>query len=248
MSTCFIVLYPIRYDHIKQSYRFLERGLFLLLFLNLIAGTIPEKVEAKKNIFNPQDKRVIVLDPGHGGYDKGAQGAAGTFEKTITLTLAQLIVNELENEFELILTRTDDYGLDITSRIDLTHHLKANLFISLHTGGSFLHQTSGIDIFYFEKMSKSASAYAEAPRSSNSHFLAELIQKRFYDGKKKSKVQVKGAPLLILEGVDMPAILIEVGYLTHPTEEKTLADKEFLADLAKKISQGVIDFFQKINR
>lgn len=247
MSTCFIVLYPIRYDHVKQSCPFLYRALFLLLFLSLIAGTIPEKVEAKKIIFNQQDKRVIVLDPGHGGYDKGAQGAAGTFEKKITLTLAQLIVNELENEFELILTRTDDYGLDIASRINIAHHLKANLFISLHTGGSFLHQTSGIDIFYFEKMSQSATACAETLHSTNSRFLAELIQKRFYDGKKKSKVQVRGAPLLVLEGADMPAILIEVGYLTHPIEEKKLADKEYLADLAKKISQGVIDFFQKIN-
>ncbi|MBN1931033.1 MAG: N-acetylmuramoyl-L-alanine amidase [Desulfobacterales bacterium] len=246
MSTCFIV-YPIRSDPIKQFYPILYRAVFLLLLFTLIAVTIPVKAGAKKNIFNPKNKRLIVLDPGHGGYDKGAQGAAGTFEKTIALTLAQLIVDELENEFEMILTRTDDYGLDIPSRINLTHHHKAELFISLHTGGSFLHQTNGIDIFYFERMSQYAIDYEETPHSTNSRFLAELIQKRFFEGEKKSKVQLRGAPLLILEGLDMPAILIEVGHLTHPAEEKKLTDKEFLADLAKKISQGIIDFFQKIN-
>jgi len=74
-------------------------------------------------------------------------------EKSITLSLARRIAAALEDDCKVVLTRTDDYGMKIFERTAAANHLKADLFISLHTGGSFLHKTSGISIFYFDDSS-----------------------------------------------------------------------------------------------
>ena len=78
-------------------------------------------------------KSIIVIYPGHGGQESGAKGPDGTLEKTVTLELARLIASELEPEFKVVLTRTDDYQVDLDNRTSLANHLKADIFISIHT-------------------------------------------------------------------------------------------------------------------
>jgi N-acetylmuramoyl-L-alanine amidase len=75
--------------------------------------------------------------------------------------------------------------------------------------------------------------------------LARLIQKSIQDQRKYLKCETQGVPLLVLAGANMPAILIEIGYLTNPAEEKALRDLDFLSDLAKGITNGIVVFFQK---
>lgn len=211
-----------------------------------------------------KDKKIVVLDPGHGGHDNGARGPEGIMEKAVTLSLARRIVAELEDVYKVVLTRTDDYGMKIFERTAAANHLKADLFISLHTGGSFLHKTSGISIFYFDEISitdqEKRPALSKPDKNipapiawhtiqikhkKTSRALAETIREHLEDQTGSLKRPVQTALLMVLEGADMPAVLIEIGYLTNPAEEKKLADPDYLSDLAKDIRNGIIDFFNK---
>lgn len=208
-------------------------------------------------------KKTIVLDPGHGGYDKGAKGPDGTFEKTVNMELAQVLAVELGKTYEVVLTRTDDYWVDILTRTAMANHLNADLFISIHTGGSFLHQANGISLYYYEKVStpafmpeansmegfKNSNLQASWSDIQNRHQksskdLAELLLNRINDPP-SFKTEIQGAPLMVLEGADMPAVLIEVGYITNPADEIKLNDINILSDISERIKNGIEDFFEK---
>jgi N-acetylmuramoyl-L-alanine amidase len=219
-----------------------------------VPGLIPV-VQAQSSIY----EATVVLDPGHGGLDTGAKGQQEALEKTVTLTLAQLVAASLEADHRVILTRTGDYGLDIPGRTAVANGAGANLFISLHTGGGFLHQASGLNVFYFKDLptvTEPEKGAAHAGNMENWDFLqyrhqtassrlAGEVEKHLRAGNRYAVNGVETAPLMVLRGADMPAVLLEVGYLTNPLEEKKLQDPEVLADLAERIRAAVSSFLQK---
>ena len=239
--------------------------IILLLFMMLAHFTI---AEAKSNKLDFQNqKKTIVIDPGHGGYDIGAKGPDGTFEKNVTMELARVLALELEKTYKVILTRTDDYWIDILERTAMANHLNADMFISIHTGGSLLHQASGVSLYYYEKTSTSAlmleTESMEGSSSSNFKERWSNIQGRHQKNSKvlaerilnnlKEKIgenveynaQIQGAPLMVLEGADTPAILIEIGYLTNPKEEKSLNDINVLSVFPEKSKRASMSFLKK---
>ncbi len=231
------------------------------MLIIVFACVVTTEVKAEKLIFG-KHKKIIVIDPGHGGRDKGARGPDGVLEKRVTLTLARMIRAELENKYSSVLTRSGDYWLDIPDRTAVANHTKADMFISIHTGGSFLHKASGILVFYFKEISEPAPAFeATLPKPfkdsdiqipwdniQNKHIaaskvLAELMQNRINDQIKFMESKTESAPLMVLSGADMPSILIEIGYLTNPATEKELRNVEILSEIAKGISNGIDDFW-----
>lgn len=226
----------------------------------------PTQVSYAANPFLDEIK-TVVLDPGHGGHDHGAKGPAGTLEKSVTLGLAQLIADQLKKNYKMILTRSDDYSVDIPDRTAVANHQKADLFISIHTGGSFLHQAKGINIFYYKELSghgletgvDSSKQRANAnpqilwdniqtKHIASSKVLAQIMQNNINSGLEFSKSKIQNADLMVLKGADMPAILIEIGYLTNPGDEKNLQSPEVLSDFARTICQGIDDYFQNSKR
>ncbi len=220
----------------------------------------------KTNLALDQGPFKVALDPGHGGHDAGVRGENGVLEKTVTLTLAKMVARQLDDAFLVVLTRNADYAVDLIERGAIANHNSADLFISLHIGGSFLHRVSGGAIFYYEKVSVSDSdTGTEAGLSKNdvsadcdnrwdclqsnhtirSRVLANLIKKRLAERVTFWDIQVRGAPLMVLKGVDVPAAVIEIGYLTNPTDEKTFGDPKILSDIARGISDGIHRFFKK---
>jgi N-acetylmuramoyl-L-alanine amidase len=208
-------------------------------------------------------KKTIVIDPGHGGYEKGGQGPDGTFENTVTLKFAQVLAEELGKTYKTILTRTDDSWVDIPARSATANHVDADMFISIHTGGSFLHQASGMSLYYYQKTSKSTLtldpdsskefkndnpevswANIQDRHQQNSKILAESVRDRI-GRQTQYKPEIEGAPLMVLEGADMPAILIEIGYITNPVDEKSLLDIDVLSKIAQAMRNGIDDFFEK---
>jgi len=224
----------------------------------------PLQATPEKPIFAKQ-KKTIVLDPGHGGHDNGALGQEGTFEKNVTLELARTVAAELENTYHVILTRTDDYFLNIPTRTSMANHANADLFISIHAGGSFLHQASGITLYFFNAISKSVltpdtdssnpleTIDHQSPWSDiqnrhqpSSKILANLLLNRITEQTLFKKGEILGAPLKVLEGADMPAVCLEIGYITNPVEEKSLQDISVLSNIAQSIRNGIDDFFEKV--
>ncbi len=239
-----------------RSYYKTAAILFSLLGFILITGT-----NAKQGLFEA-GMPVVVIDPGHGGNDAGAKGPAGTREKTVTLNLARSIADQLKTGFRVVLTRNDDYRLDLSERAAVANQSKADIFISLHTGGSFIGTTSGGTVFFYQQFLESAlTAEAEATQSltdSNlpadwdqiqtkyritSQKLAKMIQYQLNRVRQPPDTNVQGAPLLVLEGADMPAVAIEIGNLSNPNDEKDLQDTEILSVIAAAIAKGVDSFF-----
>ena len=224
----------------------------------------PLQATPKKPFFAKQ-KKTIVIDPGHGGYDNGASGPEGTFEKKVTLELARMLATKLENTYRVILTRTDDYFIDIPTRTSMANHENADLFISIHAGGSFLHQANGTTLYFFSKISESVLTPDTDPSKSletighrslwsdiqnrhqtSSKILANLLLNRIAEQTLFKKGEILGAPLKVLEGADMPAVCLEIGYITNPAEEKSLQDTSVLSNIAQSIRNGIDDFFEKV--
>ena len=220
---------------------------------------VPDGI-AKPLIFE-KNLRVVVIDPGHGGNNAGARGPNGTFEKTVTLHLAQIIAHKLEPDYRIVLTRNDDYGLDSSSRTAVANHAKAEIFISLHTGSSFVHSISGTAVYFYQPFQESAlttktltpKPLAESNPTvgwemiqtkyrASSEKLAKLIQSRLNNTRQTPHIKAQGVPLLVLEGADMPAVAIEIGNLSNASEEKLMSDPQFLSEIAQDIIEGIVIF------
>jgi N-acetylmuramoyl-L-alanine amidase len=116
---------------------------------------------AAKSIYWGRAKREVVLDPGHGGADSGARSPDGTSEKQVALDLSRLIAAEFDGPYRVQLTRTDDYRLEIERRTDIANNLKADVFISIHTGGSFSPIPGGSVIYCYKETASERLPYPD---------------------------------------------------------------------------------------
>ena len=208
-------------------------------------------------------RKTIVIDPGHGGHDTGVKDSGGSLEKTVALSLARLIETELKGRYRVILTRTDDYGLDVPDRTDIANHAKANLFISIHTGGSFDRQAGGITIYYFKDSSAQPSPEKKPGKNvalddnqilwdrlqqkhvTSSRRLAQRLRKHINQQINFMPCRITTAPLLVLRGADMPAVMLEAGYLTNPDNEKYLSNEKDLRKIARAMTVGIEEFIRR---
>jgi N-acetylmuramoyl-L-alanine amidase len=231
------------------------------ILMGLVILILSPAADSKQKPFEA-DMPMVVIDPGHGGNDTGAQGPDGTLEKTVTLNLARLIARQLADSHRVVLTRSDDYRLEISSRTAVANQSKADIFISLHTGNSFIHSIAGSTVYFYQQFHESAlSAEPKPPKHltqsslpvnwdqiqtkyrMTSEKLAKLIQSRLSLIWQPPHTKYEGAPLLVLEGADMPAVTIEIGNLSNPNEVKALRDPEFLSRIARAIAEGIDAFF-----
>jgi N-acetylmuramoyl-L-alanine amidase len=206
---------------------------------------------------------VIVLDPGHGGKDQGAVGSNSHVEKAAALSLAAKISEKLVDAYTVYMTRTDDYDMTAFDRTSTANHHKADVFISIHAGGSFLRQTKGFTVFYFDSAGESTSKIPrdvspditsptedplfwdeiQSRHTTRSKKLAETIKSVFTE--KSVPTHIQNAPLLVLRGADMPAVLVEFGYITNPTDENSLFDPKRLDEYADMVKTAMDRFLKK---
>lgn len=173
----------------------------------------------------------IVIDPGHGGEDNGATGASGQFEKDFTLSLSKKVEKLLKQEsgIEVFMTRTDDSFISQESRYrpKYANKLNADLFISIH-GNTFSDpDVSGTETFYYHK---------------NSRLLAEIIQKHVVEATGFKDRGVQKQNLFVVKDTKMPAVLIEVGYLTNPQNESKMWTDDIQSDIATSIVEGIKEY------
>ena len=210
----------------------------------------------------PERLPKIVIDPGHGGADQGARGPTGHMEKNVTLELARRLAQVLEGHSEVILTRNDDYAVELRHRSAIANQANADLYISLHAGAGFLHATNVRTVYFLNSSDSPPGAATEAPPGSNrqlwrmaqkaykeqSIVLADLLDEKLEKLSDGTGCEIQGAPLIVLEGAAMPAVLIEVGHITHPATEKTLLTDQGIADLAGAIGQGLKGYIDTSKR
>jgi N-acetylmuramoyl-L-alanine amidase len=203
----------------------------------------------------------IAIDPGHGGADSGAKGPTGKLEKTISLELARQLTLKLEAHSKVILTRSDDYSLAHRQRSAIANQAKADIFVAIHTGAAFLHGTNAITIYYFNPAKSGDNLTPDTIRTQDlnrwdraqlQHKTASLNLAATLKGslgkiKGAGECRVQGAPLVVLEGVNMPAILIEVGHITHPAGEKSLSSSQGIELLSSAMEKGIAAYLASMS-
>ncbi|MDD5205976.1 MAG: N-acetylmuramoyl-L-alanine amidase, partial [Desulfobacterales bacterium] len=212
--------------------------------------------------------RKIVIDPGHGGKDPGCF-VDGIEEKTIVLDLAKAMAGKIKEKLqcETVLTRDKDLFVPLERRTAFANMHKADLFISLHINAHKQDDVHGLET-YFLNMATDERAVMVAAREnatseknisdlqkilndlmlntkiSESSKLAHEVQKGILLNVKKrfDKVRdlgVKQAPFYVLIGAEMPAVLVEVGFITNDMEKKRLLSKPYIEALANGLVAGI---------
>ncbi|MFZ5633113.1 MAG: N-acetylmuramoyl-L-alanine amidase family protein [Bacillota bacterium] len=214
---------------------------FLVLFF-LYMFFMPA-VPAAADPVSPLQGKVVVVDPGHGGYDPGAV-RGGVYEKDINLQIALKLKKSLEEKGAVvILTRNGDYNLaivglhkreahryDLGKRLEMADQSKAGLFVSIHVNCICNRIHGGAEVFYY-------------PHSEKGKLLAECIQAELRSIPGIQKRIAKTSDCYVLRNARIPAALVEVGYLSNPGERNNLLNGEYQALLAEKISCGIREYF-----
>jgi N-acetylmuramoyl-L-alanine amidase len=213
--------------------------------------------------------RTVAIDPGHGGADEGAHGAGGAKEKNLTLAVARRVkaVIEARLGIRILLTRDDDRSVPIDERTAIANNNKADLFISLHANASLRPKTTGLAIFCAEFDRDAARTatpggadrvpafgggsrdielvlwdLAQIRHLDQSIAFAGMLEGLLHDHVPLVERPVDHAPLRVLESANMPAVLIEMGYLTNPDQEKLLAGDVFQNTLVQALYDAIVKY------
>ena len=215
--------------------------------------------------------RTIVLDPGHGGDDAGVKGTDGNLEKDVVLSVARRTKAAIEGRLgiRVLLTRDEDTKADVDSRAAIANNNKADLFVSLHANGSPHDTARGALVYYLllDRVGEEAQRQSRADREivpvygggnrevtlvdwelaqaahvQESAAFADLVEQKLRALANVPAVSVQRAPMRSLAGANMPAVLVELGYLSNAADEKLLAAPEFQLGLAQAITEAVIAF------
>jgi N-acetylmuramoyl-L-alanine amidase len=212
--------------------------------------------------------RTIVIDAGHGGDDAGTKGANGTLEKDLALSVARRTKAVLESRLgaRVLLTRDDDRQVPLDGRTAVANNNKADLFLSFHANGSLRPTTIGATIYVaaFSATDRAEAALtparvpifgggsrdielvpwdlAQIRHVEQSTELASLLRSEFASRIPLDARPVDFAPFRVLESANMPAALIEMGYLSNADQEKQMASAEFQATLVQAVADAVLRF------
>lgn len=205
--------------------------------------------------------RTIVLDPGHGGRDPGNQEGRRQ-EKQYTLLFAREVGELLRQAgFKVSLTRTSDSFVDLPERPETARRRRADLFLSLHfnsADGPGASAVKGVEVYCMTPARTSSTnargegafsgAYPGNRFDRNNVLLAYELQKALTRRAGSEDRGVKRARFAVLRSADMPAALIEAGFMTHPGDSKKIYDPVSRRSLAQAIVQGVLAYKAMVER
>jgi N-acetylmuramoyl-L-alanine amidase len=221
--------------------------------------------------------RTVVLDPGHGGDANGTEGPGGTLEKSITLAVSRKVKALIESRLGLrvIMTRDDDRTLDQDQRAAIANNNHADLFVSIHANAAVRPAVKGAEVYYLsvDRADLEARRRAEAPSAAlpqlgggvraielilweaaqarhleQSARLATIVEASLRGRVEMSPRPLQQAPFRVLVGANMPAVLVEIGYLSNPEEEKALTSGAHQDKVAAAIFDAISRFRDQVER
>jgi len=210
-------------------------------------------------------EKLIVLDPGHGGKDPGAQ-ANGINEKDITLDVALRVMGYLRDyNVGVLITRDTDNFITLKERAEYANKKRADLFVSIHCNYSYEKDAKGIRTYIYSRTASSKEA-AEAAKAENKtvnffEFLlndlrkgafeylsveaAGYIQRSVVAMFKQKWAPTERAPFYVIANTSMPSVLVEIGFISNYKEAQELQDNIYRDKLAKTIAEGIMDYIGK---
>ncbi|HEX9734119.1 MAG TPA: N-acetylmuramoyl-L-alanine amidase [Thermoanaerobaculia bacterium] len=218
--------------------------------------------------------RTIVIDPGHGGPETGAVGPSGTTEKELALAVGRSLKRLLERRMavRVVLTRDGDQDLPLETRTAVANQNQADLFVSLHFNSYYGRQAHGAETYFLSREASDQVAAAAAATENlsagepdpeldlklilwdlaqtyhlaESQRFASLVQEELNLTLGLRDRGVKQAPFLVLMGATMPAVLVELGFLSNPDEEAKLRSPIYQAELVDSLFRAIRRFKTQI--
>ena len=221
-------------------------------------------------------KRIVVIDAGHGGKDPGARGAESR-EKDITLASARALKTRLEKSgrYKVVMTRDSDVFVPLETRVKVARKADADLFISLHADAGPDSSTRGLSVYTLSEQGQDRAgrvmgkedwlmnaSYAgnnrtvsqilldltqRATKNRSAQF-AEMLLERVDDETPLLRRSHRDAGFVVLLAPDVPAVLLEMGFITSPEDEKTLASAEGRRRLMDAVGDSIDAYFAEQTR
>ena len=248
---------------------------------NYKESKMAQKASSNKQYIKEESnkKKIIVLDPGHGGHDPGAIGYSGVYEKNITLAFGKELKALLDKtgKYKVYLTRSTDKFIPLRDRVKIARKYKADLFMSLHADSAKNRKATGLSVYTLSETAsdKEAAALAERENKADviaglnlvehskevSDILINLAQREtmnrssefagFMVEEMKKKVKLvnnthRFAGFAVLKGPDVPAVLLEMGYLSNRQEEKQLQQKSYRKKLGQATVKAIDRYFDNM--
>ena len=183
-----------------------------------------------------QNKFFVVIDPGHGGPDPGAIGIGGMRETDIVLEVSKQVKQLLSDKgVKVRLTRKNEVGLDLPPRVSFANKMDADVFVSIHANASRgkRRDINGLETFYF--------------RGWRGRLLAKRIQKQILRVSPGSPDRgVKQGRFYVIKNTKMPAVLVEIGFLTGRLDARRLEKAAHRKRIAYAISKGILEYLSKV--
>ena len=211
----------------------------------------------------------VVIDAGHGGADLGARGARGALEKDLTLAVARRVAKRLrEQGTNVVLTRSSDVFVSLAERTEIANRARASLFVSIHANSAPAKDVAGAETYFLSLEASDDEAMRVAMTENDvfkqegtadesqdvvgailgdlirtehlreSSALAAAIQRQLARLPGASR-GVKQAPFVVLTGVNMPAALVEIGFISNPAEATRMGQRDRQDAIADALAAAI---------
>ena len=215
--------------------------LFIVCVVSWEAGTLAAVENRHADM--REEKPLVVIDAGHGGFDPGKVGIDGQLEKDINLSIAKKLKAYLEaSDVNVVMTRDTDTGLyqsgdshkkvsDMRRRCDIINEARPDLVVSIHQNSYHQEEINGGQVFYYKT-------------SQNGKRLAEILQERFdyVLGEANRRVAKANDNYYLLLHVKEPIVIVECGFLSNRKEAKALESEDYQDRMAWTIHMGVMEY------
>jgi N-acetylmuramoyl-L-alanine amidase len=174
-----------------------------------------------------------VIDPGHGGIDPGAIGIGGLREVDVLWPVSMEVTRLLEQQgIRVVLTRTDNRTVELQPRVQIAQRANADVFVSIHANAISMSRpdVNGTETFY---------ASPEGRR------LAQAIQSSMIQATGMRDRGVKSARFYVIRNTTMPAVLVELGFVTGAEDAPRLSDPAFRSRMAQAIVRGILQYVRQ---
>lgn len=219
------------------------RALIIFFLLPLFSFSAPKKEILAALLPGQAAVPTIVIDAGHGGRDRGAKAKAPFCEeKRLSLQTARLVKKYLDQlGYRVVMTRSTDTFLPLSRRVEIAHQAQCEIFVSIHFNASRNPTAQGIEIFFYDSKN-------DRTRSRLSKRLADAILPRLLRRTAATSRGVKKGNFYVIRETEVPAILIEGGFITNPKERSFLKNSSYQEKLARGIADGIDAYFKKSKR
>ena len=191
---------------------------------------VSSKTEKKEKVKKVKGKKIVIIDAGHGGHDYGAI-REGVNEKNINLDVAKMVTDILSKAgVTVVMTRDSDEFISLADRVDISDKNDADLFVSIHVNASVKPEINGLETHYYNDNS------LEFANNVHSSMVAKVNKKD--RGIFKSKFYV-------INHTTMPAILVEIGFISNENERRELVGAERKLKTAQSIAEGILKYLKE---